>query len=97
MIPVKCLEYMACKKSFITTPVSQDVIKNNDVGLILKKDFSDEALINKLNMLIEDKNLREKLGETGLKKIHKLFRWEKLMNNFNDDLEKINQNKVKPI
>ena len=97
MIPVKCLEYMACKKPFITTPVSQDIIKNNDVGLLLKKDFSDEALINKLNMLIEDKTLREKLGETGLKKIHKMFRWENIMTRFNDDLEKIIQNKSRII
>ena len=97
MIPVKCLEYMACKKPFITTPVSQDIIKNNDVGLLLKKDFSDEALINKMGMLIEDKTLREKLGETGLKKIHEMFRWEKIMTNFNEDLEKIIQNKRKII
>lgn len=94
MIPVKCLEYMACKKSFITTPISQDIIKNNDVGLLLEKDFSDKALINNLNILIEDKKLRNQLGENGLKRIYEKFRWENLMKNFNDDLKEVIENKT---
>jgi len=89
MIPVKCLEYMACKKSFLTTTISEDIIKNDDVGLILKKNFSDKELINKMCMLIEDKSLRNKLGEQGFKKINEKFRWEEIMKNFNKDLETI--------
>lgn len=96
-IPVKCLEYMACKKPFISTPISRDVIKNNDVGLLLKKDFNKKELIDKLSILIEDKKLRAQLGENGLKKIYKNFRWEKIMTNFNEDLENIIQNKRKII
>ena len=97
MIPVKCLEYMACKKPFITTPVSQDIIKNNDVGILLKRNFNKTELIDKLNMLIEDKRLRIKLGEKGVKKIHQNFKWDDIMNNFNEDLEKVIQNKSKII
>jgi len=86
MIPVKCLEYMACKKPYITTPISQDIIKNNDVGLLLKRDFNKEDLISKLGILIEDKNLRKKLGEKGISKIYQSFKWEDIMNNFNNDI-----------
>ncbi|MHA1292372.1 MAG: glycosyltransferase [Promethearchaeota archaeon] len=87
MIPVKCLEYMACKKTFITSPISHDIIEKNDVGILLKRDFTDKDLINSLNILIEDKLYRNKLGENGFKKIHREFRWEKLMSEFNRDIK----------
>ena len=89
---MKCLEYMACKKPFITTPVSRDIIKNNDVGLVIKKDFSKKELIDNLTLLIQDKNLRKNLGENGIKKIYEKFQWEILMQNFNNDLKKIVDN-----
>ncbi len=89
MVPVKCLEYMACKKPFISTPISIDVIKNNDVGILLKRDFDSRELVDKLTMLIEDKSLRAKLGENGYKKINQSFTWEAIMKNFNTDLKEI--------
>jgi len=92
MVPVKCLEYMACKKPFITTPVSQDIIKNNDVGILLKRDFSNKELIDTISMMIQDNNLRKKLGENGFNKIQSSFKWERLMNDFNNDIKtKINK------
>ncbi len=91
-VPVKCLEFMACKKPFITTPISHDVIKNNDVGMILNKDFSDKDLIKKTNLLIDDKNLQVKLGEAGLNKVKKEFNWDILLENLNRDLSHLVQN-----
>ena len=85
-IPIKCLEYMACKKPFISTPLSKDIVENNDVGFILKKNFSDKELINNVTNLIEDRNLRIKLGENGLKKINQHFKWNIIMENFNNEL-----------
>jgi len=85
-IPVKCLEFMACKKTFISAPLSNDIIKNNDVGILLKKNFTKKDLIDNLNILIEDKNLRRKLGENGYNKIQKHFRWDFLMESFNNDI-----------
>jgi glycosyltransferase involved in cell wall biosynthesis len=85
-VPVKCLEYMACKKPFITTPISQDVIKNNDVGLILSKDFTEKEIIDNTLLLIEDQKLREKLSSNGLEKIYKDFNWAEILKNFNRDL-----------
>ena len=86
MIPVKCLEYMACAKPFVTAPISLDLVKNNDVGLILKKDFSEKDIFDNIIALIEDPSLSKKLGENGLKKIINKFRWDNLMTNFNNDL-----------
>lgn len=88
-IPVKCLEYMACKKPFITTPCSEDIIKNNDVGILLNKNFIEEDLKTNLLSLIEDENLAKKLGENGLTKINEQFLWEDLMRNFDNDLNQL--------
>ncbi len=89
MIPVKCLEYMACKKPFISAPCSADLVKNNDVGLILDRKFTEKDVFNAFVSLIEDKALREKLGKNGYEKIKKKFRWDKIMANFNNDLLQI--------
>lgn len=92
MIPVKCLEYMACNKPFITAPCSQDLIKNNDVGLLLNRNFTEKELINKFIYLIEDNSLRKKLGDNGLKKIHKNFLWDDIMIKFIKDLNQVVSN-----
>jgi glycosyltransferase involved in cell wall biosynthesis len=89
MIPVKCLEYMACGKPFITAPLSADLIKNNDVGLIIKRNFTERDIIDKLNILIEDKALRKRLGDKGVKKINNKFQWKKLMVKFNKEINEI--------
>jgi len=86
MIPVKCLEYMACEKPFITVPCSQDLIKNNDVGLTVKSDFTKKDIIDNLLKLIEDKALRKKLGQKGLMKVNQKFRWENIMTKFNQEI-----------
>lgn len=86
MIPVKCLEYMACGKPFITAPLSLDLIKNNDVGLVLKRNFTDKDLIDGFIELIEDAQLRRKMGENGIRKINNKFRWEDLMTKFNNEI-----------
>lgn len=85
-VPIKCLEYMACKKPFISTPLSKDIVRNDDVGLILKRKFTMKELKDKIITLIEDKNLRLKLGENGLQKINQDFKWDMIMKKFNNNL-----------
>lgn len=92
MIPVKCLEYMACEKPFITIPCSQDLIKNNDVGITVKKNFTKKDIVDNLLKLIEDRALRKKLGQNGLKKINQKFRWDNLMIKFNQEICQIARN-----
>ena len=91
-MPTKVIEYMACRKPFITTPVSEDVVKNDDCGLILNPNFEKEELFNKLTWLIEDKSLRKKLGEIGLKKVQNEFNWDIIMTKFNRELKHIKFN-----
>ncbi len=87
-IPVKCLEYMACNKPFISTPISDDIINYEEVGIILKRNFTRKDMIDKFLMLIEDRNLQKKLGGNGFRKVQKEFRWEDIMESFNRDLSR---------
>jgi phosphatidylinositol alpha-1,6-mannosyltransferase len=88
-VPVKCLEYLACKKTFITSPCSSDLIRNNDVGILLKRDFTNKDLLTNLISLIEDKTLRNNLAEEGFRKVNENFTWEQLMRKFNESLTEI--------
>ena len=90
-VPIKCLEYMACKKPFISTPLSKDIVQNNDVGIVIKRNFNDKDIINSIVSLIEDKNLRLKLGENGYKKINQVFKWDMVMGELNDYLSTLNK------
>ena len=88
-IPVKCLEYMACKLPFITSKISSDLLKKNDVGIEIKDINQPKSIANNLIHLIEDKGFREKLGINGLKKVKAKFNWEKIMQKFIIELELI--------
>ena len=88
-IPVKCLEYMACKLPFITSKISSDLLKKNDVGIEIKDINQPKSIANNLIHLIEDKGFREKLGNNGLKKVEAKFNWEKIMQKFIIELESI--------
>jgi len=85
----KCIEYMACEKLFITTPISEDVVHNYDTGIVIHIDFDEKDKTDNLIMLIEDNKLREELGGNGLKKVNKQFNWEVIMKKINTDFLKI--------
>lgn len=62
------LEAMTCGSAIITTDTGgmRDFVRENENGLIVKKhDLSD--LIEKIEMLIIDKQLRQKLSQNGIK------------------------------
>ncbi len=85
-MPTKCIEYMACKKSFLTTPISKDIVNNNDTGFVIRSNFTQKELIQKLSMLIEDNHLRTKLGNAGLKKIQEKFKWDIIIQKLNKEI-----------
>jgi len=88
-IPVKCLEYLACQIPFITSPISSDLLNNNDVGIEIKDVTKSKVIADKLIQLIENKNFKEKLGSNGLNKVKSKFNWEKIMEKFIIELESI--------
>lgn len=73
-LPLKLFEYMACKKPIISTPISPIIKVANENVLYAT---TDEEYKQKINLLYEDYQLREKLGKAG-RKISEEYSWEKI-------------------
>lgn len=76
--PVALLEAMACGKSCVATnvPGSRDIIGDGVSGLLVEPENAD-ALAKAINRLIEDKDLREKMGEAVRKRVETSFSIER--------------------
>ncbi|GAB4316790.1 MAG: hypothetical protein Kow0069_19210 [Promethearchaeota archaeon] len=86
--PVKCLEYMACGKPFVTTPVSEEVIKDDDTGLLLKT-LEPAHVAERVRTLFEDRALAREKGRVGLARARELFDWGKVMVGFEKELTEL--------
>lgn len=76
--PVALLEAMACGKACVATdiPGSRDIIEDGISGLLVEPENAD-ALAKAINRLIEDKDLREKMGETARERVETSFSIER--------------------
>jgi len=74
--PIKIFEYMACGKPIIASDLEiiRDIINENKCGILAKpNDVEDFA--RKITYLIDNINLREKLGKNGMKRVVKKYTW----------------------
>ncbi len=81
------LEAMACEVAVIATPVGyvKEYIKERYNGLLFP--FKNSLVLSlKINMLLENEKLREKLAKNGRKTVEHLFRWEKTAERIKDIL-----------
>ena len=72
------LEAMACGTLVLATPVGgiPDVVKDGENGLLVPPRDS-EALANAIIYLLENEDVREKMGKNGRKKV-KDYSWERI-------------------
>jgi glycosyltransferase involved in cell wall biosynthesis len=68
------LEYMALGKPVIATNSggTPEIVKNGETGFLINQSDPDE-LAEKIELLLNDRNLRESMGENGRKRISKEF------------------------
>jgi glycosyltransferase involved in cell wall biosynthesis len=62
-------------------------MKNNETGFLIKKGDHNE-LVEKLEILINNKNMTEKMGSAGREFISNNFSWEIISKNFKEKVEK---------
>jgi glycosyltransferase involved in cell wall biosynthesis len=76
--PMKPLEALAMEKAVVVSSVRalQEMIIDNETGLIFEKG-NIENLTSKLEVLIKNKNLRDRLGKNGRKWVEKERTWNK--------------------
>jgi L-malate glycosyltransferase len=75
---VSVVEAMACEKPVIVSDTGglPEVVENGITGLVVPK-ADVEKLVNAMEKLVIDGELRNKLGRAGRQRVEKLFNWEK--------------------
>ena len=84
--PRVTLEAMACKTPVLTSGVGVmlDIIENNENGLFIDWNFRDIA--EKIELLLKDENLRQKIAENGYNTIQQ-FERKKAIKNYADNYQ----------
>ena len=83
MSPLTLQEAQLMKKPVVATNVGgiSELMKDNETGFLVKKGSADE-LIEKLSLLINDKEKRKIMGDAGKKFIENNFNWNKIAKEF---------------
>jgi glycosyltransferase involved in cell wall biosynthesis len=74
---IKILEYMACGKPVVSTMKGAEGLSVQDGREILLSRYPDSEFIDLVLKLVNDKDLRRKLGARARKKIEACYDWEK--------------------
>ena len=83
MAPSTLQEAQLMKKPVVATNIGgiPELMKNNETGFLVEKGNSEEW-IEKLSVLINDKEKRKIMGEEGRKFVEENFNWEKIAREF---------------
>jgi glycosyltransferase involved in cell wall biosynthesis len=90
MSPLTLQEAQLMKKPVIATDVGgiPELMIDKETGFLVKKGNSQD-IIEKISMLVNDKKLREKMGDTGQQFVKDNFSWEKIAKKFVDDIKQV--------
>jgi len=77
------IEYMALGKPVIATRSggTNEIVEDQKTGFLISP-FGSAELIEKMTILINDSELRSKMGKAGKERIHKCFSIDKMVNKF---------------
>ncbi len=91
MSPLTLQEAQLMRKPVVATNVGgiPELMKDNETGFLVEKGDADEW-IEKLSMLVKDKQKRETMGNAGRKFVEDNFSWEKIAKDFIKILEGYN-------
>ena len=89
MSPLTLQEAQLMQKPVIATNVGgiPELMKNNETGFLIKKGDHDE-LFKKLEILIGDEKLSQKMGNAGREFISNNFSWKIIAKDFQDKIKK---------
>ena len=88
LAPLSLKEAQLMKKPVVATNVggNQEMMVDGKTGFLVQQG-SDQQLIDKLSLLLEDKDLAKKMGVEGRKFIEDTFNWELVAKNFIRNIE----------
>jgi len=89
MSPLTLQEAQLMQKPVVATNVGgiPELMRNNETGFLVKKGDHDE-LFKKLEILINDEKMSQKMGKAGKEFITNNFSWEIISKDFKDKVQK---------
>ena len=87
---VAAVEAMACELPVIVSNADglKEVVENNKTGFVIETKNS-KAIAEKIKLLINEKELRKKIGKEGRERVKELYDWEKNVEKMLDIYRKI--------
>lgn len=94
--PVSLIEAQACNLPVISTDVGgvRDIVKDGETGFIVAPNDA-SAFTEKLELLIKNKEIREKMSQNGWNFVHEQFHYTTLVNNMENYYRELLDNSVK--
>ena len=87
-IPTKILEYFACGKPIVSSPVSKDILVNESTGLVVK-DATPKVIAKQFSRFLEDEKLAKRMGRNARKLVVERFDWEKIISQIEREIQDI--------
>ena len=84
-IPTKMIEYFACGKPVVSSPVSKDILIDKSTGFVVK-DVSPRNIAEKLSILIEDEKLTHDMGKKARQLVVERFDWARIIDQIDDEI-----------
>jgi len=85
-IPTKILEYFACGKPVVSSPVSKDVLKNEFTGFVVKE-VSPKNVAEKLSILLESEKMTRDMGKNARQLVIERFEKEKIIDQIEREIQ----------
>jgi glycosyltransferase involved in cell wall biosynthesis len=88
ILPTKILEYLACKKPVLSTPLNgtKEILLNEEYGIVYS---NQEKFVSKLLEMLDDKSKLKEIGENGFEYVTKNHDWNVLSKKMIDKLKDI--------
>ena len=84
-LPTKILEYFACGKPVVSSPVSKDILMDESTGFVVKE-VTPENVAEKLSVLMEDERLVSKMGKNARRLVVEKFDWERVIDRIEKEI-----------
>jgi len=84
-IPTKILEYFACGKPVVSSPVSKDILMDESTCLVVRE-VTPESIAEKFSVLIEDERLAAEMGRNARRMIVERFDWERVIDRIEKEI-----------
>lgn len=92
-IPTKIVEYSACGKPVISSPVSKDVLRDESTGFVVKE-VSPKNVAEKLSILLENERLTRDMGKNARQLVIERFEQQRIIDEIEREIQSLESHRL---